>query len=249
MTHPFISTLMHSGPVGKTILGGLLVLSVYTWTVIFSKIGFLRNAQRATRLGLARFREGGLQWFEPSRAAEIDGPVGHLLAEGLREYRAQRELVGGGPLEADGVARIEGALEAETVDRINEMERGHLGLAIASSASPFIGLLGTTWGVMNSFRAMTQQGSAGIAAVAPGVAEALITTIAGLAVAIPAVVAYNLLNRRVQLITSILDRFSEEFVRCAVAASRRGAAARPAPAPAAAPTPEAASSFFARRNA
>jgi len=178
MEHPFISTLMHSGPVGKTILGGLLVLSVYTWTVIFSKIGFLRHAYRATRLGLARFREGGLMWFDPSRADEIDGRSDISSPRASRVPR-QRELSGGGPLEADEVARLEGALEAETVDRINEMERGHLGLAIASSASPFIGLLGTTWGVMNSFRSMTQQGSAGIAAVAPGVAEALITTIAG----------------------------------------------------------------------
>ncbi len=246
MNHPFFTTLLHAGPMGKAILGGLLVLSLYTWTVIFSRIGSLRSAHRAARAGLARFREGGGHWFETGRSVTLEGPLGPLFEEGMREYRAQRELSGGAALDSDAVARVEGALETATVDRLNELERGHLGLAIASSASPFIGLFGTTWGVMNSFRAMTQQGSAGIAAVAPGVAEALITTVAGLAVAIPAVVAFNLLNRRVQLITSVLDRFADEFVRAAVASSRRAGArqpAQPAPQP---QTPE--SSYFARRN-
>lgn len=245
MNHPFFSTLLHAGPMGKAILGGLLVLSLYTWTVIFSRIGALRGAHRAARAALERFREGGVQWFEGGRVVTLEGPVGPVFDEGLREYRAQRELSGGLPLDSDAVARIEGALETATVDRLNELERGHLGLAIASSASPFIGLFGTTWGVMNSFRSMTAHGSAGIAAVAPGVAEALITTLAGLAVAIPAVVAFNLLNRRVQLITSTLDRFSDEFVRAAVSASRRGSARTTAPV--APPAPESAA-YFARRN-
>ena len=118
---------------------------------------------------------------------------------------------------------------------------------ICASAAPFIGLFGTVWGIMNSFRGMSLQGSAGIAAVAPGIAEALITTAAGIGVAIPAIVAYNLLNRRVQLMTALLDRFSSEFLRVAVAASRRAAASRPHATPAAAPA-EPAGSVFARRN-
>jgi biopolymer transport protein TolQ len=246
MNHPFFTTLLHAGPMGKAILGGLLVLSLYTWTVIFSRIGLLRSAHGSARASLDRFRKGGIQWFDETRAPTLEGPLGALFEEGLREYRSQRELSGGAPLDSDAVARIEGALETATVDRLNELERGHLGLAIASSASPFIGLFGTTWGVMNSFRAMTTQGSAGIAAVAPGVAEALITTVAGLAVAIPAVVAFNLLNRRVQLITSVLDRFSDEFVRTAVAASRRGGSRQTA-TPVSPPASEA-SAFFARRS-
>jgi biopolymer transport protein TolQ len=245
--HPFVAALLRSGPVGQFILAGLLGFSIYTWTVIFSKSGVLRAAYRTSVTGLARFREGGLEWFEAPRTVPLPGPLGRVLAEGLREYRTQRDLAGGGPLASDGIARLESALEAETLDRITELERGHLGLGIAASSSPFIGLFGTVWGIMNSFRGMSLQGSAGIAAVAPGIAEALITTAAGIGVAVPAVIAYNVLNRRVQLITTILDRFSAEFVRAAVAASRRGSAMRASAAQA--PGPEGASSLFARRNA
>ena len=97
-------------------------------------------------------------------------------------------------------------------------------------------------GIMNAFRGMSLEGSAGIAAVAPGVAEALITTVAGLAVAIPAVIAYNLLNRRVRIIVALIDRFETEFVRAAHYASRREGGA-------AAPPPPSSEPFFARRNA
>jgi biopolymer transport protein TolQ len=243
--HPFISTLLRSGPVGQAILAFLLGLSVYTWTVIFAKAGALRGAHRASLAGVARFREAGAEWFETHRAPALEGPVGRVLSEGMREYRAQMDLGGGRPLDADAVARLQAALESEIVDRINQLEHGHIGLGICASASPFIGLFGTVWGIMNSFRGMSLSGSAGIAAVAPGIAEALITTAAGIGVAIPAVVAYNLLNRRVQLVTSVLDRFAGEFVRAAAAASRRGGA-RVAPTAAPSPAPEA--SLFARRN-
>ena len=247
MDHPFISTLLRSGPVGQAILAGLLTFSIYTWTVIFSKGATLSAALRDAKNGLMRFREGGIEWFEAPRTAMLPGALGKVLTEGLREYRTQRDLSGGGPLDPVAIARLEAVLEAEIVDRITELERGHLGLAIAATSSPFIGLFGTVWGIMNSFRGMSLQGSAGIAAVAPGIAEALITTAAGIGVAVPSVIAYNVLNRRVQLITTLLDRFVAEFVRAAVAASRRTAPLRAA-APAAPPA-EGAPSLFARRNA
>ncbi|MCA9751831.1 MAG: MotA/TolQ/ExbB proton channel family protein [bacterium] len=236
MEHPFISTLLRSGPVGQTILAALLLLSIYTWTVIFSKLASLRSAEKKCRDFLARFRENPQDWLDTTRGA-VEGPLGPLWEAGRREYRAQLEVARPGePIGAEGIARIESALETETVDRIADLEKGHLVLAVASSASPFVGLFGTVWGIMNAFRGMSLEGSAGIAAVAPGVAEALVTTVAGLAVAIPAVVAYNFLNRRVQLVTALIDRFSTEFVRTADLASRRRA-------PAAAPE----SGVFARR--
>ncbi len=248
MEHPFVSTLLRSGPVGQFILAGLLVLSIYTWTVIFAKTGVLRSAHKASQEAITRFRESGLEWFDGPRTAAVGGPLARVLTEGLREYRAQQELRGGAPMDAEGAARLESVLEAETVDRINELQRGHLGLGICASASPFIGLFGTVWGIMNSFRGMSLQGSAGIAAVAPGIAEALITTAAGIGVAIPAVVAYNILNRRVQLLTAQMDRFSSEFVRAAVLASRRTGAPRAHAASPPVGAEAAAGSVFARRN-
>lgn len=226
MDHPFIETLLRSGPVGQTILAGLLILSIYTWATIITKITTLRSAERKARDVLGEFREAGSAWLTASPpAASLSGPLGNVCVAGLREYRAQTSLHDAGQgLGADATAQIEAALEVETVDQIAALEKGHLVLAVAASASPFIGLFGTVWGIMNAFRGMSLEGSAGIAAVAPGVAEALVTTVAGLAVAIPAVVAYNLLNRKVQLLTSLMDRFSAEFIRMVHHATLRGEA-------------------------
>ncbi len=244
--HPFISTLLQSGPVGQTILAGLLILSIYTWAIIFSKIVALRAAERSSRVFLARFRESGATWLDtPGAVGTTEGPLAKVCHEGLREYGSQVQLLGPGQIpDVQAMERIEAAIEAETVDQIAELERGHLVLAVAASASPFIGLFGTVWGIMNAFRGMGLEGSAGIAAVAPGVAEALVTTVAGLAVAIPAVIAYNLLNRKVQLATALLDRFATDFMRTVHHATRRGQAAPPPRHPS---SPEQ-SPVFARRE-
>ncbi len=245
MDHPFLSTLLRSGPVGQTILAGLLALSIYTWTIIFSKLGSLRSAERSVREVLERFRESGRSWFTDGLPSGAPGPAAAIAREGLRELHRQAKGLGPGQaISSESMRQVENAMETETVDRIAELERGHLVLAVAASASPFIGLFGTVWGIMNAFRGMSLEGSAGIAAVAPGVAEALVTTVAGLAVAIPAVILYNLLNRRVQLITALMDRFSSEFLRTAHAATRRGASA-PAPPE---PTAEEPAPVFARRS-
>ena len=222
MDHPFIATLTRSGPVGQTILAGLLVLSIFTWVIIFWKSRMLRDAERATRGFLVRFRDAGVEWLRTGGGSAPEGPAGRLYEAGAREFQAQREIAGmRDELTPEAIARIEAGMDAESTEQIAELEKGHIVLAIAASASPFIGLFGTVWGIMNAFRGMSLEGSAGIAAVAPGVAEALVTTVAGLAVAIPSVVAFNLLNRKVQLITSMLDRFTNEFLRATQFAVRR----------------------------
>jgi biopolymer transport protein TolQ len=213
--HPFISTLTRAGFVGQVVLLGLLVLSIYTWAVIFTKSRLLKRAERACRSFLEDFREEGIEGIAGRHLHKIPatGPLEKIFVGGLAEFRRQREIAGPrGVPGPEARERIEGALDAEIVDRVAELEKGHLVLAIAASSSPFIGLFGTVWGIMIAFHGMSLEGSAGIAAVAPGVADALVTTVAGLAVAIPAVIAFNVLNRRVQLITSLLDRFANEFL-------------------------------------
>ncbi|MGH2570656.1 MAG: MotA/TolQ/ExbB proton channel family protein [bacterium] len=240
MDHPFFMTLTRSGPVGQSILAGLLILSIYTWAIIVAKARSLSRAEKECRAFLARFREGGAEWILRGRVP-APGPLAVLFESGLAEFSAQRELVvPGQPLDAQATARLEAALEVEAADSITALEKGHVILAIGASVSPFAGLFGTVWGIMNAFRSMSLEGSAGIAAVAPGVAEALVTTVAGLAVAIPAVVAYNLLNRRVRVIIGLIDRFQVEFLRAAHYACRMagGAAAKQASR----------EPFFSRRN-
>lgn len=248
MDHPFISTLVRSGPVGQTILAGLLLLSLYTWSVVFWKRLELRRAERSARDSVLRFRERSREWLAGPAGTPVPEPIGSIFEEGMREYRAQSELFPRGGLPPDSMVRIEEAVDAETADRMADLERGQTVLAIAASASPFIGLFGTVWGIMNAFRGMSLEGSAGIAAVAPGVAEALVTTVAGLAVAIPSVVAYNLFNRRIQVVTALLERFSVEFLRAVHHESHRSAGVAPPAAPAepgVGPEPP----VFARRNA
>jgi biopolymer transport protein TolQ len=236
-------TLTRSGPVGQTILVSLVILSIYSWAIIVSKARGLARAEKQCRAFLERFREGGPEWLVRGRVP-APGPLAAVFQGGLEEYVAQRELAGPGQfLDAQATARLEEAVEVEAADQVSQLEKGHIVLAIAASACPFIGLFGTVWGIMNAFRGMSLEGSAGIAAVAPGVAEALITTVAGLAVAIPAVIAYNLLNRRVRIIVGLVDRFETEFVRAAHYASRSAGGA------AAAPPPGSNEPFFARRNA
>jgi biopolymer transport protein TolQ len=214
--------LTRSGPVGQTILAGLLILSLYTWAVVFWKRGELARAERGARDFLRRFRENASQWLNSGVAGPLPRPVGPVFEEALSEVRMQREMVGAGrPLGADSLARVQQVLDAETDDQITDLERGQTVLAIAASASPFVGLFGTVWGIMNAFRGMSLEGSAGIAAVAPGVAEALVTTVAGLAVAIPSVVMYNLFNRRIRNIIGLMERFNVEFIRAVDHASHR----------------------------
>jgi biopolymer transport protein TolQ len=244
LDHPFVSTLLRSGPVGQTILAGLLVLSIYTWAIIFTKATMLRRAERSCRAFLERFAEAGPDWLRTSRGAPVAGPLGQLYEGGLEEYRMQRDHAPRGmPLSTEARDRVADAIEVESADVVVELERGHLVLAIAASASPFIGLFGTVWGIMNAFRGMSAEGSAGIAAVAPGVAEALVTTVAGLAVAIPAVVAYNLLNGRVKRIGTLLDRFVHDFLRAVDRSDRAGDAPTPVPSGGAEGSP-----VFARRE-
>jgi biopolymer transport protein TolQ len=209
-----LATLLRSGPVGQTILAGLLVFSIYTWAVILTKVGMLRRAERSCEAFLNQFRAASTDWLRTNRGTPVAGPLGTVYEGGLREFRAQRRKLGAPlPLSGEARNRIEAALEIEVAQELSRLERGHLILAIAASACPFIGLFGTVWGIMNAFRGISAEGSAGIAAVAPGVAEALVTTVAGLAVAIPAVISYNLLSGRVRRIEMILDRFAWEFLR------------------------------------
>jgi biopolymer transport protein TolQ len=220
--HPFIATLTRSGPVGQALLAGLVGLSIFTWAIIISKSGALRRAERSSRSFLTRFRQAGVEWMSSDmRLGTPEGPLEKICDAGLRELRVQRSLEGAGAVSAQARDRIQAALETETNDQISDLEKGQLTLAIGASAGPLLGLLGTVWGIMNAFQAIGLQGNAGIATVAPGVAEALIITVAGLAVAIPSVVTYNIHNRKIQVILSIFDRFSNEFLTAVDLSARR----------------------------
>jgi biopolymer transport protein TolQ len=244
--HPFIATLTRSGPVGQALLAGLIGLSIFTWAVIVSKAGALRRADRSARAFLTRFRQSGVEWMSSDiRLGTPETPLEKICDAGLRELRLQRTVEPGRFISHQARDRVQSALETETVEQINELEKGQISLAIGASAGPLLGLLGTVWGIMNAFLSIGLAGNAGIATVAPGVAEALITTVAGLAVAVPSVVAYNIFSRKIQTMTSMFDRFSNEFLTAIDLAGKRAERREETPRE---QKPDAPSSVFARHR-
>jgi biopolymer transport protein TolQ len=205
-------------PSTQIILGILFIFSLMSWALIvwkyflFRKVwkqagGFLDHMEKATRLEEA---------YRSIRTLP-ESPFTRVFRRGVNFFS---ELRPGALREGAVVAGLSTAqlevlrlvLEKEEGEERDEMAHGLQWLAIIATVSPLLGLLGTVLGVMNSFIGVAAAGSANITAVAPGVAQALSTTVAGLIVAIPAAIAYNYFAGRLQLFMSELEGFSSEFI-------------------------------------
>ncbi len=188
----------------------LLILSIYSWATIIHKSGVLKTAARANRKFMEKFkkRQGvGDPFAEPL----TDSPGFCVLAEGLAE--AQR-LSGGERIKfpPEVLPNVQAAMERETVEQAERLGHRLISLATISNVSPLLGLLGTVWGIMIAFLDIKRFGSTSIQVVAPGIAEALVTTIAGLVVAIPAAMAYNAFTSRIRSMSAQMDNLSSEFL-------------------------------------
>lgn len=201
------SLIAHASPFSKAILLLLLGLSVYSWAVIWNRLRLYAAVERADRAFLGAFRR-----LQPSADFRL------VCEQHPQSLIAKVALAGQRSLEAaSGVpetTRREYALRAmdrSATDEVARLER-HVGfLGTTGSVSPFIGLLGTVWGVMAAFLNIGAQGSATLVVVAPGIAEALIATVVGLAAAIPAVVAYNRFAHDTDRLAVRFESFMEEF--------------------------------------
>jgi biopolymer transport protein TolQ len=188
----------------------LLALSIYSWATIIHKSGALKAAAAANRKFLERFkRRQGLD--DPFAEVLSSSPGFCVLAEGLAE--AQR-LSGGEKIRfaPETLANIQAAMERETSDQVERLGSRLISLATISNISPLLGLLGTVWGIMIAFLDIKRFGSTSIQVVAPGIAEALVTTIAGLVVAIPAAMAYNAFTSRIRSLAAQTDNLASEFL-------------------------------------
>jgi biopolymer transport protein TolQ len=196
-----------SGLFAKFILLLLLGISVYTWAIIVERLRLYVRVQREDRDYLVAFRAA--RGEDPP----ADRHPSSLLARLARV--GQRTLAEPAGADASPTARYDRAqraMERAAGDELARLEQ-HVGfLATAGSVSPFIGLMGTVWGVMSAFLSIGAQGSASLVVVAPGIAEALITTVAGLAAAIPAVVGYNHLLTRLRVIGATGSTFVSEYL-------------------------------------
>ena len=209
---------VQTGWVAKIVLVTLLLFSLGSWSVILAKWRELSTARRASDRFVRLFRKAS-RLNEAAEAAPRHraSPLSAIFQAGYTELEAhirsaRRSSGPEAPLKVrslDGVARsLERAIGAEQ----ERLQRALPLLATTASATPFIGLFGTVWGIMNTFRAIGATGSTSIVTVAPGIAEALVNTAAGLLAAIPAVVAYNHLLARVRHLRRRMDDFALVFL-------------------------------------
>ncbi len=201
MNDTAIQLILQAGYVVKGVLLILLFFSVLSWAIIFYKQRYFTKASKESEAFLRIFRAGrdikGL--FSTARTLRISPLSNVFQAVYTEEGRTSRD-------EIKRMLRRYEALEAAKLESYLNF------LATTGSTTPFIGLFGTVWGIMNAFRGIGQAGSASLAVVAPGIAEALITTAAGLAAAIPAVVAYNYYLSRARRLIIEMEDFSEELL-------------------------------------
>lgn len=208
----FIGLIMGASLLVKLVLLLLLIISVASWSIIFRKWRIIKNARREAHKFEKRFWSGSdIGETYKEIASKGTPPVGmeNIFESGFKEFARLRKQGGAKPM-----AVLEGAQRAMRVSLGREMDRldHHLSfLATVGSTSPYIGLFGTVWGIMNSFRALGHVEQATLSLVAPGIAEALIATAMGLFAAIPAVIAYNRFTDVVERLDSQYDAFMEEF--------------------------------------
>lgn len=211
-----------SGPLVQAVLYVLVFFSVVSWGIIFYKF----RQVRAAKIQSAEFIK--IYWdsqslpsvYDDSRELKLS-PVAQVFRAGYKELRRvsrrKKENPHGEILTTDlgGIENVDRAMRRATTLEITKLEKALTFLATTSSTSPFIGLFGTVWGIMNAFRGLSVTHTSSIQAVAPGIAEALIATAAGLFAAIPALIAYNHFANRIKILAADMDNFSHEFLNIA----------------------------------
>lgn len=220
MGHNFIEKILTASPEAQFILLILGVLSVLSWMIMGVKYFKVRRAEREVVDFLARFRKArDLEQIQEAGKEMVRSPIAALVTVAVQEVRQLRRLITKqqeqSKLSFDSTLMMRDSIlmaMERTVAEQGEQLRSYLVfLAITTMVSPFLGLLGTVWGIMIAFLDIAARGSANISVVAPGIADALITTIVGLAVAIPAVVGYNYFSNRIRRIMDKCNNFSLEL--------------------------------------
>jgi biopolymer transport protein TolQ len=206
--------LANTGLVARIVLLLLLAFSVLSWAIIFHKYRRFRAARRESQEFLKVFRQS-------KKLAEIrafcrtlkSSPLPEIFLAGYREIESQ-VVVGENPgkPQVRSLESIQRALQIASSTELSRMEQWLDWLATTGAVTPFVGLFGTVWGIIDAFHGLGMAGTASLRSVAPGISEALITTAAGLFAAIPAVIAYNVFVQRVKRFGALMDDFALEFL-------------------------------------
>ena len=216
MQFSLVQVLAHAGLTVKLVMLLLLCFSLGSWSIILAKLVALRRVRNETAGFLETFWQSGTL---SEAAAEAESfalsPEANVFLAGYRELEKISQAQGAGQTLEARMALVDNLKRALRKAQVEEERR--LGsslsfLATTGSATPFIGLFGTVWGIMTSFHDIGVRGSASLAVVAPGISEALVATALGLAVAIPAVIAYNFFANKVEALAADMDNFAADFV-------------------------------------
>jgi len=209
-----VSMFMRADIVVKAVMVLLLLASLWSWTIIFNKLIIMSTLKRKARRFEKAFWSGqSLDELYQQIAARNDHPMAAMFIAGLREWRRGFESSGGlRESMLPGIKeRIEKTMSVTILRETDGIEKQLGLLATIGSVSPFVGLFGTVWGIMNSFSAIAARHDTTLAVVAPGIAEALFATAMGLLAAIPAVIFYNRFVAEIGRYVNSLDAFSDEF--------------------------------------
>src|SRR5580698_7648506 len=205
-----VDLVNQTGPVAKVVLLLLLLFSVISWAVILSKWNLLRRARVQSGRFLRAFRKAQRMQDLATVADQFrPSPLVGVFEGGYQEYKRQLSTPSATLRSLTAVQR---GMQIGASEEITRLERNVPWLAITASVTPFIGLFGTVWGIIDAFHGLGTAGGATLRAVAPGISEALITTAAGLAAAIPAVIAYNLIGNSIRVFAARSDDFSLEVL-------------------------------------
>ncbi len=206
----FVTLILQASIVVQAVIALLAAWSVWSWWRIFLKMFQLKQSTRDADAFEEEFWKGGdlAEMFQRASQSRTGGGLEHIFTGGFREFAKHRKQGSSSVVTLDAARRAMRAAYQREIDALD----AHLsGLATVGSVSPYIGLFGTVWGIMNAFRALANVSQATLAQVAPGIAEALVATAIGLFAAIPAVIAYNRYTHDVDRLATRYETFIEEF--------------------------------------
>ena len=209
-----VAIILRADLVVKAVIVILALASVWSWAVIFDKLMLLRRMKKRAARFEDEFWSGGSVDDLYDRVSQRKGnPMAGIFMAAMREWRKSNPQERSGELNIRGGVqeRIDRSMQISIAREMEPMERQVGFLATIGSTAPFIGLFGTVWGIMNSFREIAVQKNTNLATVAPGISEALFATALGLVAAIPAVVAYNKLTKDLDRFAGKLEAFAGEF--------------------------------------
>ena len=204
-----VDLVLETGPVAKIVLLLLIAFSVLSWAVILSKWRLIRKSRAQSGGFIRAFRRAQRLQDIVSVAEQFrPSPLVGVFDSAVAEFKRQMGTTGS----VNNPVAIQRAMQIASSEEITRLERNVPWLAITGAVTPFVGLFGTVWGIIDAFHGLGTAGAATLRAVAPGISEALITTAAGLAAAIPAVIAYNLIIGSIRELAARNDDFALEML-------------------------------------